>query len=143
MNTELFHILADLVLITHVTFVIFVVGGLLLILIGGALGWRWVRNPWIRAAHLAGIGVVVLQAWLGIVCPLTTLEMHLRERAGDTTYEGTFIAHWLQRILFFDAPTWVFVVVYSLFGLAVIWSWVRLRPRAFRPAAPNLNRHSL
>lgn len=124
--------IADLVLTIHVGFVIFVVGGLLFILIGGFSGWKCVRNPWFRAGHLAGIGVVVLQAWLGIVCPLTTLEMHFRDLAGDETYDGTFVSHWLRRLLFYNAPPWVFVVCYSLFALAVIGSWWKFRPRSFR-----------
>lgn len=124
--------LADTVLILHVSFVAFVVVGLLLILVGGACGWSWVRNPWFRAAHLAGIGLVVVQAWLGIVCPLTTLEMWLREMGGDETYSGTFIAHWLQKLLYYQAAPWVFAVAYSVFGLAVVASWAKVRPRAFR-----------
>jgi hypothetical protein len=126
---------ADLVLITHVVFVGFVVVGLLLIVCGGFRRWSWIRNPWFRAAHLAGIGLVVVQAWLGVICPLTTLEMHLRERAGEATYGGTFIAHWLQRLLYYEAPPWVFVVVYTVFGLAVVGSWLGFPPRAFRRPA--------
>jgi len=105
--------------------------GLILILAGGLLGWEWVRNPWFRASHLAGVGLVVVQAWLGGVCPLTTLEMNLREKAGDETYHGTFIAHWLQKLLYYQAPPWVFVLTYTLFGLAVFGSWWKVRPRGF------------
>ncbi|MES2658642.1 MAG: DUF2784 domain-containing protein [Verrucomicrobiota bacterium] len=147
MSAEICRALADGVLITHVAFVAFVVIGLLLILCGGFRGWKWIRNPWFRAAHLSAIGVVVIQAWFGIVCPLTTLEMHLRDMAGDPTYNGTFVAHWLRRLLFFDAPLWAFAVCYTLFGLAVIGSWVKFRPRPFRQShfpsissRPPLNR---
>ncbi len=132
MNPGLCRVLADGVLSVHVSFVAFVVVGLLLILVGGACGWRWILNPWFRAAHLAAIGLVVVQAWLGVICPLTTLEMYLRKQAGEATYGGTFMSHWLGRLLFFEAPPWVFVVGYTLFGLAVIGSWVKFRPRAFR-----------
>lgn len=132
MPAGVYRTLADLVLATHVGFVAFVIVGLAAIWVGGLTGWSWVRNPWLRAAHLAGIALVVVQAWLGIVCPLTTLEMHLRERAGDATYAGTFIGHWLQRLLYYEAPPWVFVVCYTLFGLAVVGSWVKFRPRPFR-----------
>lgn len=122
-------------LTVHVGFVAFVVVGLLAILTGGVRGWKWIRNPWFRLLHLAAIGVVVVQAWFGIVCPLTTFEMALRERAGDRTYDGTFISHWLRKLLFYDAPPWVFVVCYTLFGLAVVGSWLGFRPRAFRSGA--------
>jgi hypothetical protein len=133
MHAGVYRTLADLVLITHVSFVSFVIVGLLVIIFGGFARWRWIRNPWFRAAHLAGIGLVVVQAWLGVICPLTTLEMYLRERAGDSTYAGTFIAHWLQKLLYYEAPPWVFVVCYTAFGLAVVGSWLKFRPRPFHP----------
>lgn len=123
--------LADLVLITHVTFVAFVVIGLVVIICGGFAGWRWIKNAWFRAAHLASIGLVVVQAWLGIICPLTTLEMYLRGKSGDSTYPGTFIGHWLQQLLYYDAPPWVFIVCYTLFGLAAVGSWLKFRPFPF------------
>jgi hypothetical protein len=129
--------LADLVLVTHAAFVAFIVVGWLLIVIGGGCGWRWIRNPWFRALHLAGIALVAVQGWLGMVCPLTTLEMSLRERAGDATYQNTFIAHWLQQWLYYDAPPWVFVTGYTLFGLAVAGSWWWFRPRPFRQRTPE------
>lgn len=124
--------LADLVLLIHVAYVLFVVAGLALILAGGALGWRWVRNPWFRALHLAAIGLVVIEAWLGAMCPLTTLEAGLRVRAGEASYAPSgFIAHWVQRILFWDAPGWVFTTLYTLFGALVTASWAWVRPRPF------------
>lgn len=131
MNSGNYRAFADAVLIFHVGFVAFVVFGLLLILSGGVFGWGWVRNAWFRLAHLLAIGLVVIQAWLGIVCPLTVLERYLRKQAGDVTYEGGFIAHWLHKILFFQFEPWVFGLCYTLFGTAVMLSWVKVRPRPF------------
>ena len=119
---------ADAVLLLHVLFVAFVVAGLLLILAGRLLSWDWVRNWWFRVIHLGAIGVVVLQAWLGVICPLTRLEMYLRDRAGDTTYGGSFVSHWLEAILYYRAPAWVFAVAYTLFAIVVVMSWVWVRP---------------
>jgi polyferredoxin len=119
---------ADGLLLLHVLFVVFVISGLLLVLAGGMLGWNWVRNPWFRLAHLFAIGVVVLQSWLGVICPLTVWEMQFRARAGDAVYAGSFIAHWLQELLYYQAPDWVFTAVYSAFGLLVALSWVFVRP---------------
>jgi multisubunit Na+/H+ antiporter MnhB subunit len=123
---------ADALLLLHVLFVAFVIVGLVMILLGGAFGWRWVRQPLFRWLHLVAIAVVVGQAWLGLVCPLTSWEMALRGRAGEAVYAGGFIAHWLEQLLYYRAPDWVFVLVYSLFGLLVLISWVLVRPRPWR-----------
>ena len=125
----LYAIAADAILILHVLFVVFVVFGLVLIFIGKFLSWRWVRNRWFRLLHLAGIGIVVLQSWLGLICPLTIWEMELRAQAGQFVYEGSFITHWLNDLLYYDAPAWVFMVCYTGFGALVAASWFWVRPR--------------
>ena len=128
---------ADLILFSHVLFVAFVVLGLVLILMGKVCAWSWVRNTWFRLIHLAAIGVVVLQSWAGVICPLTTWEMALRERAGDAVYSGSFISHWLGSILYFQAPPWVFSVAYTVFAAAVVASWFWVRPRWFTKSHPR------
>jgi len=124
-----YRIAADVVLAVHVGFVLFVILGLVLTLIGGVRGWSWVKNPWFRLGHLLAIGVVVAQAWLGEICRLTTLEMALRSRAGDAVYSGSFIAHWMETLLYYEAPLWVFAIGYTVFGLLVVASWFIVPPR--------------
>jgi polyferredoxin len=124
-----YRMLADLVLTGHFGIVVFVVGAVPLIVLGNVRGWAFVNGPTFRVAHLAAIAVVVGQAWLGVVCPLTTLESWLRAQAGQAGYESSFIEHWLSRILFHDAPGWVFTAAYTLFGLAVAAAWWRFPPR--------------
>ena len=121
-------IAADSVLLLHVAFVTFVIFGLLFILAGNVVGWSWVRNRRFRIAHLVAIGIVVLQSWFGAICPLTTIEMALRDRAGDATYSGTFVAHWLEAVLYYEAPAWVFALCYTVFGAVVTASWFWVRP---------------
>lgn len=132
MAESAYRMLADAVLALHFGFVAFVVAGLLLILLGGARGWRWVHDPYFRIAHIAAIAIVVAQAWLGVLCPLTTLEMWLRGRAGDASYAGSFIAHWIERLLYYDAPAWVFTVAYTAFAFAVVTAWFAVPPRRQR-----------
>ena len=120
---------ADAILLLHALFVAFVVLGLVLILLGKTLGWGWVRHFWFRVIHLGAIGFVVLQSWLGAICPLTIWEMTLRTKAGDATYRGSFIAHWVGELLYYQAPAWVFAVIYTLFGAFVAASWLWVRPR--------------
>ncbi|SNY95886.1 Protein of Unknown function [Halomonas sp. hl-4] len=127
-------LLADAMLIIHVLFVAFVVLGLFAVYAGYFLKWRWVRNRVFRIVHLCAIGYVVVQSWLGAVCPLTTWEMALRAEAGAATYTGSFIQHWLQSLLYYSAPEWMFVVGYSVFGGLVLASWWVVRPhRRVRP----------
>ena len=129
MIKSLYHYLADAVLLLHVLFVVFVVVSLLLIVVGGYRHWPWIRNGWFRLVHLCCIAIVVIQSWVGLMCPLTTLEMWFRGRAGGEQYDGGFIQYWLQRFLFYDAPEWVFVAVYTAFGLLVIISWACFPPQ--------------
>ncbi len=128
----LYRILADTVLVLHLTVVLFVVGGVLFIVAGNLRGWSWANALWFRLLHLLAIGLVTLQAWLDVVCPLTTLENWLRLQARESVYQGSFIEHWVQRLLFYEGPAWVFVLAYSLFGALVAWLWHRFPPRRLR-----------
>lgn len=122
------NLLADAVLVVHVGVVLFVVGGLAVVVLGNLVGWRWVNQWWFRLTHLAAIAVVVLQSWMGQVCPLTTLESWLRVQAGSAAYERSFIEHWLQRLIFYDAPAWVFTAAYTAFAALVVFVWWRYPP---------------
>lgn len=126
-------LLADAVLVLHVGIAAFVVGGLGAVIGGNLLHWRWVNHLGFRIAHLAAIAVIVAESWFGLDCPLTVLEASLRsgEGAGEIYADG-FIAHWLQRLLYYSAPPWVFVLAYSVFGLLVAASWWYFPPRLRR-----------
>ena len=117
--------LADLILVVHFAFVLFVVGGLATIWIGAAAGWNWVRNFRFRIAHLAAICLVAAEALLGVVCPLTTWEDALRGAPSDQS----FIARWLHRVLFYNLPEWMFTAAYLLFAVAVAASFWLVPPR--------------
>jgi hypothetical protein len=122
--------LAATVLILHAGIVAFVVLGTAAILAGGRLRWSWVRNRSFRLLHLVMMIVIALQAWLGRICPLTVWEQALRNRAGQATYDVSFMQHWLSRLLFFDAPWWAFVATYTAFLALVVACWWWVRPRS-------------
>jgi Protein of Unknown function (DUF2784) len=123
---------ADAILVVHALFVLFVVGGLALILLG-APRWSWVRNRTFRTLHLAAIAFVAAEALLGIACPLTVWEDMFRA-AGPG--QRSFIGRWVARLLYYDFPEWVFATAYCAFALAVLWAWRAVPPRV-RSSTPD------
>jgi Protein of Unknown function (DUF2784) len=111
--------LADGVLLFHAAYVAYVVFGLAAIVLGIALDWNWVRNFWFRASHLAAIALVMAESIVGLACPLTTLENRLRMAAGERGYRAGCVAHWVQPLIFFDFPQWVFTIGYVAFATIV------------------------
>lgn len=134
---------ANLVLLLHVSVAAFVITGLALIVVGNVARWHWVNHLWFRLAHLVAIAVIVGEAWFGIACPLTLLEMWLRSRAGAVTYAGGFIEHWLSSLLYYQAPPSVFMLAYSLFGILVVASWWYFPPKSRRSLVKQLPRSHL
>jgi len=123
------HLLAHLIVILHALYLSFVVGGLLLIMIGIVRRWQWIRNFWFRLAHLVAIALVAVEAIFGWVCPLTGWEKYFLEQAGEKSYGGDFIAYWSSRILYWDFPQWVFNALHVGFALLVVAVFVLAPPR--------------
>jgi uncharacterized protein DUF2784 len=121
--------LADLVVVFHAAYVIFVVLGFAAIVIGIAMRREWVRNFTFRMAHLGAIALVCVEAITGTMCPLTTLEDSLRARAGEAGYPGDFIGYWAHELIFYNAPSWVFTTIYLIFGVMVALTFVIAPPR--------------
>jgi hypothetical protein len=99
--------LADLVVVLHFLFVLFVV-------LGGLLVLRW---PKVAYVHLPVAVYGVLIEFVGWVCPLTPLEKRLRESAGQQGYEGGFVEHYILPVLY---PAELTRGVQSMLGLLVI-----------------------
>jgi len=129
-GTQMYSLLADLVLLVHFAFVAFVALGFLVIWAGYFCRWPFVRDLRFRLAHLLAMGVVVAESLVGILCPLTTWENQLRKQAGETAgYSGSFIQHWVGRILFHDWSEQTFTFIYAGFFILVgITFWV-VRPQ--------------
>jgi hypothetical protein len=97
-----YRFLADAVLAFHVGYALFVVVGLAAILLGGALGWRWVHNRWFRAIHFLMIAVVAFEAMINMTCPLTHLENYFRALGGEAAETGSFVGRLLHSALFLE-----------------------------------------
>ena len=108
--------LADALLVFHFVIVVFIVGGLLLTWIGHFLHWEWIGNPAFRYLHLAAIVFVAAEALLGYACPLTIWEDLLRGGARPES----FVGRWVYRLLYYDAPEWVFTALYAAWAAATL-----------------------
>ena len=111
---------ADLVTLIHATYVAVVVLGFVAILVGWAAGWDWVRNRYFRIVHVAMILLVCCEALVGTTCPLTIWENMLRVKGGEAGYSRDFVGYWLDSLIFYHAPPWVFTTAYLTFGALVI-----------------------
>jgi hypothetical protein len=118
-------LVADALLVLHFAIAVFIVAGLLVVWLGAALGWRWIKNRWFRYAHLGAIAFVAAEALLGIACPLTVWEDLLR---GGVRPES-FVARWVQYFLYYRAPEWVFTLAYLLWTLATLATLWLVPPR--------------
>jgi hypothetical protein len=126
--------LADVVAIVHAAYVAFVVFGFAAIVAGAIAGAGWARSFALRAAHLAAILLVCVEVVIGVICPLTSLENSLRIRAGAPSHPADFIGYWVDRLIFYNAPVWVFALLYFGFAALVALSWWRWPPRWPRSA---------
>lgn len=112
---------ADAVVLFHFAYFLFTIGGTLLILIGGPARWGFVRRPGFRIPHLLSVLLVSVEALLGMRCPLTLWEYQLRQAAGQSVEEElSFTARIIRRIMFYDFPAWVFLLLYLGFGALVL-----------------------
>jgi hypothetical protein len=121
-------LLADVVLLLHVCYAAFVIGGLLVVPLGGWLNWRWVRARRFRLAHLLCTVTVAVEALIGVMCPLTWFEHALLVASGTAGYERSFIGHLLYRLLYYDAPAWAFTAAYTALALTIVGLYHYLPP---------------
>ncbi len=127
---SVYTLVADLVLLIHCAFVAFVALGFVVIWVGYFCRWSFVHDLRFRVAHLLAIGFVLAEALTGFICPLTTWEHELRIRAGaGAGYSGSFIRHWVGRMLFHDWSEQTFTLIYTAFFLLVALTFLVVRPR--------------
>jgi hypothetical protein len=108
-GTLIYRLLADLVLVLHLAFVLFVV-------LGGLVVLRWPRLAW---PHIPAAIWGVLVEYIGWICPLTPLENSLRTRGGQAGYSGGFIQHYIQPVLYPAGLTRSTQILLGTFALLV------------------------
>ena len=120
---------ADIIVFFHLLYVLFTVGGLVLVLLGRVIGWQWIRNRVFRIIHLMASLFVAVEALLGAMCPLTTIEYILRQKAGQTVdNEISFVGRLIRAIIFYDFPAVFFTLLYVGFASLVIITYLLIKP---------------
>jgi Protein of Unknown function (DUF2784) len=129
-------LLVDGVAVLHAAYIAFVTIGFALIAAGIAMRWEWVRAFWFRVAHLGAIAFVCTESLMGTACPLTTLEGQLSAMSGEASQSRDFIGYWIDRLIYYDFPPWVFVVAYAMFGILVMIVFILAPPQCLAIAPP-------
>ncbi len=121
--------LADIIAIIHFGYVAFVVLGFILIFSGIIFKWKWIRNLPFRITHLLAIIGVACEALLGVNCPLTVLEFKLRYASNLSEEKVSFIGTIVDSLLFYNAPGWLFTIIYTAFAITVIITFIIAPPK--------------
>lgn len=117
--------MADALLVVHFLVAAFIVAGLVLVWLGAAFGSQWTTNPWFRYLHVGAIAFVAAEALAGVACPLTVWEDLLR---GGVRPES-FVGRWVQRLLYYQAPEWMFTAAYVAWTAATLLTLWLVPPR--------------
>jgi hypothetical protein len=123
-------LLADLILYFHFLYVLGVLVPIPLIVIGSWYDWKWVRLLWLRRVHACMMLLVVLEAFIGMICPLTEWETAIRAKGpGGNIYPKGFIAALVAKLLFSDFELWVYTLLYIVTALIIIDLYILIPPK--------------
>ena len=117
--------IANALLFVHFCLAAFVSFGFFIIPIGYKLGWSWIKKRNVRLLHLLLIGLITVEAIVGLTCPLTVLENKFR----DVDYSSSFMSYWMARILYWNLSSEVFVILYILCLGWVLILWKSCPPQ--------------
>lgn len=116
--------LADLIMLFHLALASCITAGLVFIPVGCKLGWNWTKNRRLRLIHLIFIGVITAETFVGLTCPLTTLEYALR----NVELSESFVSYWVGEVLYWNLPSQIFTVIYSASLVWALLLWKRCPP---------------
>ena len=124
-SKRILELIANFVLSVHFLLAFLITSGFFIIPIGYKFRWNWVKNLKIRTIHVIAIFIVTSETILGITCPLTSIENSFR-----IIYNSeSFMAYWVREILFWNLPTELFFLLYSVFLIWTIVMWKLFPPK--------------
>ena len=117
-------IFSKIVLLFHFSIFLFITISFILIPLGYYKKWKWVKNKYFRLIHLILMGIIFIETILGFMCPLTILENFLRNNI-EINNKITQIIH---QIMYWDLPTYQFIILYLFSLLYLIFLWIFFKP---------------
>lgn len=127
-NKELVQ-LAGLVLYFHLLVILFIIFGFVVIPLGVKLKWKFINEFWWRLTHLVSMVIVAGQAILGAACFLTDIQSDLLQTAGKRGYRVPFIQTYVDRLVYYNFPIWVFSIIYVILFIYTIYLWFKVPPK--------------
>lgn len=114
----LFLAAADALVVLHLLWIVFLI-------LGAIPGSRW---RWVKWTHIAALAFSIALQTFGWICPLTHLEVWLRTLGGAQPYEGTFIRHYVEQIVYAEIPSGALLT--GTLIVVALSLWLYLRPRS-------------
>lgn len=117
-----YKLLADITVLTHFLWIIFLIFGAL----WGASNKKW--NKPIRVIHISALVFAFIINSLGLYCPLTYLEQWARLKAGSSSYTGSFITYYLEKLIYLNvSPNILFLLTFILcsFNIYLYIKWYK------------------
>jgi len=124
-----YSLLADIIVVVYLIYACFVLFGFLAIVIGVPCGWNWIRNFPFRVTHLICTVFVPLETLIRMTCPLTTLKNFFLRASGVEGYSRSFIGDLVSKILFCEAPEWIFAIIYVTLARLLVLYFILFPPR--------------
>jgi hypothetical protein len=108
---------ADAIVVLHLLWIVFLI-------LGAFPGRRW---AWVKWVHLASLAFSIALQVFGWICPLTYLEVWLRTRSGAQPYEGTFLRHYVEQIVYAEIPR--FALLIGTLVIVALSMWTYFAPK--------------
>ena len=102
-------VMADIIVILHLFYILFVV-------LGGLLALKWKKTVWLHIPAVIWAALVEFSGW---ICPLTPLEQRLRDRAGSVSYSGDFVGHYLLPLIYPENLSRTIQIVLGFFVILI------------------------
>ncbi len=125
----MYRIIADMLIVIHFIWIVFMIWVFLKTIISVIKkNYKFLNNVIIRTLHLLGIFLVAIFIIIDKPCPITIWENKFRMLAGETVYKGSFIVHYIEKLVYPDVPPYIVEIPSILIGLITVIFYIFIFP---------------